>query len=60
MDKTEKQLDDAIDREAKDWAQFFDVEDEQHIEARRMVMRANAKVGYLKPLKDYLPSDYPG
>lgn len=46
-------LEDAIDAEARDWADFFEVNTSEHLEARRMVMRANATLGYFVPLKGY-------
>lgn len=45
----------AIDIEAFQWAQHFNVTDEEQIEERRNVMRANAAVGYLDPLLEFLP-----
>ena len=49
-------LEAAIEQEAKDWADFFEVPNERREEAlaaRRLVMRVNAKMGYFKPLKGY-------
>ncbi len=51
---TETQIAAAIDVEAADWATFFKVTDQEDIEARKQVMRANVAVGYLKPLLSYL------
>jgi hypothetical protein len=45
----------AIDIEAFQWAQHFEVTDPEQIEGRRNVMRANAAVGYLDPLLEFLP-----
>ncbi|SRR5258708_30429682 len=46
-------LEDAITAEAQDWAEFFEVNDPQHLEARKLVNRANAACGYFEPLKGY-------
>ena len=48
-----KNLEDAIEQETRDWADFFEVKDPQDLEARKRVMRANARVGYFEPLKGY-------
>lgn len=50
-------LEDAITAEAWDWADFFEVlkrhDAAECIEARKLVHRANAAVGYYSPLKGY-------
>lgn len=48
-----KNLEDAITAEALDWADFFEVKDPLDLEARKRVMRTNARVGYFTPLEGY-------
>lgn len=49
------QINAAIDVEAFQWSQHFDVTDSEQIEARKGVMRANVALGYLDPLLEFLP-----
>ncbi len=51
---SQPQLQAAIDVEAFQWAQFFNVTDPDQIEGRQRVMRANVAVGYIEPLLPYL------
>jgi hypothetical protein len=45
----------AIDIEAFQWAQHFEVTDPERIEGRKNVMRANVAVGFIDPLLEFLP-----
>lgn len=57
MTYTATQINAAIEAEARAWADFFGVESTQEdLEARRVVMRANAAQNYLDPLKEFLPT----
>jgi hypothetical protein len=52
---SQPQLSAAIDIEAFQWAQHFDVTDPEQIEARKKVMRANVAVGFIDPVLEFLP-----
>lgn len=46
----------AIDLEAAQWAEFFNVTDPEQIEGRKQVMRANVTVfGFIDPLVPFMP-----
>ena len=45
----------AIDIDAFQWSQHFDVTDPEQIEGRKAVMRANVAVGFIDPLLEFLP-----
>jgi hypothetical protein len=52
---SQAQINAAIDIDAFQWSQHFDVTDPEQIEGRKAVMRANVAVGFIDPLLEFLP-----